>query len=85
MLHLILKETFENGFPVSRSQAKKLCNEIKSYNEVAIDFSGIREIGQGFAHELFVVFLREYPSVKITIKNENLAIVKMINHVRQES
>ncbi len=76
-----IKNMFDNAYPVSRSQAKRLYNRLDSFEEVILDFEGVESIGQGFAHELFVVFQREHPEVKIEIKNENEEVKKMIHHV----
>ena len=37
-------------FLVSRSQAKRLCHRFDNFEEVELDFDGVEEIGQGFAH-----------------------------------
>ena len=50
--------------------------------EVELDFEGIDEIGQGFAHELFVVFQRNHPNVQLLPLNLSKAVAKMINHVK---
>lgn len=80
-----IKNMFDNAYPVSRSQAKRLYNRLDSFEEVILDFDGVESIGQGFAHELFVVFKREHPEVKIEIKNENEEVKKMIQHVCYET
>ena len=46
-----------------------------------MDFNGIDDIGQGFAHELFVVFRRKHPEVKLITVNANEDVQKMISHV----
>lgn len=71
-----------DGYPVSRSQAKRLSRRFDSFNEVTLDFSNVEEIGQGFADQMFRVFCREYPNTKIVATNCNAAIQKMINHVK---
>lgn len=76
-----IKNMFENGYPVSRSQAKRLCRRFDCFKEITLDFKDITEIGQGFAHELFVVFKRAHPDIKINIVNESENVRKMINHV----
>ena len=77
-----IKNIYET-YPVSRSQAKRLCNRFDKFREIELDFSGIEEIGQGFAHELFVVFSREHPDVKLIPINISMEVEKMINHVKQ--
>lgn len=68
-------------YPVSRSQAKRLAHRLESFQEVELDFDGVSEIGQGFAHELFVVFQKQHPEVKLIPFNASLDIQRMINHV----
>lgn len=76
-----LKSIFTDGFPVSRSQAKRLSVRFDDFEEVVLDFNGIDDIGQGFAHELFVVFRRKHPEVKLITVNANEDVQKMISHV----
>lgn len=75
-----LKNIFEND-PISRSQAKRLCNRFENFEEVELDFEDINEIGQGFAHELFVVFQNNHPDVKLIPVHTCNEVEKMINHV----
>lgn len=70
-----------DGSPVSRSQAKRLCNRLNSFKEVELDFSGIEWMGQGFAHQLFVVFQNAYADIKLIPTNMNEAVEKMYRHV----
>ncbi|MCD7819060.1 MAG: STAS-like domain-containing protein, partial [Lachnospiraceae bacterium] len=77
-----VKNIFEID-PVSRSQAKRLYQRFDRFQEVELDFEGIQEIGQGFAHELFVVFQNAHKDVKLTPVNTSPDIEKMIHHVRQ--
>ncbi len=78
--HIPIKNIFET-YPVSRSQAKRLCNRFEKFKEVELDFEGVEEIGQGFAHELFVVFQRRHPEIILQPENCNENVYKMINHV----
>lgn len=71
-----------DGSPVSRSQAKRLCNRLNAFKEVELDFSGIEWMGQGFAHQLFVVFQNANRDIKLTPKNMNEAVEKMLRHVK---
>lgn len=79
--HIPIKNIYET-YPVSRSQAKRLCHRFDKFQEVMLDFEGISEIGQGFAHEIFVVFQDTHPNVKVTFTNASEAVQKMINHVK---
>ena len=79
--HIPIKNFYET-YPVSRSQAKRLCHRLDKVQEIELDFAGVSEIGQGFAHELFVVFQRKNQTVKITPVNTSKEIEKMIKHVK---
>lgn len=50
---------------VSRSQAKRLLSRIDKFREVILNFEGIGEIGQAFADEVFRVFARHHPEVRL--------------------
>lgn len=75
-----LKNIFEKS-PISRSQAKRVCNRFNEFSHVTIDFLGVDWMGQGFAHELFVVFKRLHPEIEIVPENMNESVKKMYNHV----
>lgn len=75
-----LKNIFDTS-PVSRSQAKRVCNRLGKFSEVILDFEGLQWMGQGFAHQIFVVFAKEHPEVKIIPINMNEDITKMYQHV----
>lgn len=75
-----LKNIFDSA-PVSRSQAKRICNRLEQFKEVEIDFDGIEFVGQGFAHELFYVFANAHPDIKLIPLNMNYNVTMMYNHV----
>lgn len=75
-----LKNMFESS-PVSRSQAKRVCNRLEKFKVIVIDFDGVNWMGQGFAHQLFVIFPREHSDVQLLPINMNEDVVKMYNHV----
>ncbi len=76
-----MKNIFDTS-PVSRSQAKRVCNRLEKFKEVLIDFEGIQWMGQGFAHQVFVVFANEHADTKLIPINMNEDVTKMYNHVR---
>ena len=75
-----LKNIFDSS-PVSRSQAKRVCNRLENFKEVIVDFEEVSWIGQGFAHQLFVVFAKSHPEIVITPVNMNEDVTKMYHHV----
>lgn len=72
----------QNPFFVSRSQAKRLLLRFEKFDNILLDFSGIKEIGQGFADEIFRVYKSEHPNTKIDFINASNEIKKMINRVQ---
>ena len=75
-----LKNIFENS-PVSRSQARRVCNRLDKFQEVTLDFEGLEWMGQGFAHQIFSVFAKQNPQIKLIPINMCEAVSKMYNHV----
>lgn len=75
-----LKHMFESS-PVSRSQARRVCNRLDQFEEIEIDFADIEWVGQGFAHELFVVFGNKHSHIKLQPINMNETVTKMYKHV----
>jgi len=66
---------------VSRSQAKRLLARFDRFEEVFLDFDKVEVIGNAFADEIFRVFKREHPHVKITWINANESVGKVIESV----
>lgn len=77
-----LRQYFESN-PVSRSQAKRLCSRLDRFREVTLDFTGLDWIGQGFAHQLFVVFQNVHPDIRLLPVGMSEDVEKMIRHVLQ--
>jgi anti-sigma regulatory factor (Ser/Thr protein kinase) len=63
---------------VSRSQAKRVANRFERFKRVELDFTGIDEIGQAFADEMFRVFANAHPEIRITPINTAPAVAQMI-------
>ena len=75
-----MKNIFDAS-PISRSQAKRVCDRLDNFKEVVFDFSDIEWMGQGFAHQVFVVFSNQNPKIKLIPINMNDDVKKMYNHV----
>lgn len=69
------------SYPVSRSQASRLLNRFDQFEKVTLDFSGVEEIGQGFADQIFRIYASQHPETKIEVCNTNEAVSRMIYHV----
>ena len=75
-----IKNIFETS-PVSRSQAKRVYNRLEKFKEIILDFESVPWIGQGFAHQIFVVFANAHPDITLIPINMNEDVTKMYNHV----
>lgn len=67
---------------LSRSQAKRLVGRIDQFKTVELDFSGVDEIGQAFADEVFRVFANAHPEVALHAVGANAYVAGMIKRVR---
>lgn len=75
-----MKNIFD-GAPVSRSQAKRVASRLERFKEVVFDFEGIEWMGQGFAHELFVLFGNNHMEISIEPINMTEEVESMYAHV----
>ena len=66
---------------LSRSQARRIVSGLEKFTQVLLDFSGVNNIGQGFADEIFRVWKNNNPQVIISYTNAHDDIVFMIKHV----
>ena len=73
---------YEGDHLVSRSQAKRIMNRLDKFKEVHLDFKDVTEIGQGFADEMFRVFQKDHPGIKLIPINAAPAVLQMISRAR---
>lgn len=67
---------------VSRSEAKRLMQNLDKFRVVELDFRDVLAVGQGFADEVFRVFHRRHPEVEVHAINSSQVIQAMIRHVK---
>ena len=67
-------ELFRQGDFVSRTEAKLIGARLEGFGVIELNFSGISQIGQGFADELFRVWANEHPSSRLVPVNANAAV-----------
>ena len=70
---------------ISRSQAKRLLLRIDRFRTVVLDFKNVNQIGQGFADEIFRVFVRRHPGVDVQFINANEDVTRMIRRAQNAS
>jgi anti-sigma regulatory factor (Ser/Thr protein kinase) len=73
---------YEGETLVSRSQAKRIMARVDVFSEVILDFSDIDDVGQAFADEIFRVFAREHPEVRLYPINTTPRVDEMIRRAR---
>lgn len=67
---------------ISRSQAKRLISRFDRFTEVGLDFSGVTQIGQAFADQIFRVFQNKHPQVHLYVVNAIDDVANMIKRVQ---
>lgn len=76
---------FEFDVPfVSRSEAKRLARNLDRFREVVVDFSGVEQVGQGFADELFRVWASAHPETSLIPVNMNRPVRLMVERALAE-
>lgn len=66
---------------ISRSEAKRILNGLEKFKTIIFDFTDVKEIGQGFADEIFRVWQSSHRDIKIIPVNTNENVLFMINRV----
>ena len=70
---------FEHGSSfVSPSEAKRLLAGLERFAEVDLDFDKVESVGQGFADEVFRVWAKQHPEVRLVPTNMNDGVALMI-------
>lgn len=67
---------------VSRSEAKRLVSGLEKFREVVLDFAGVRLVGQGFADEVFRVWARDHPDVRLECVNMAEGVELMVRRAQ---
>jgi hypothetical protein len=55
---------------------------IEAFDEVTLDYAGVRRVGQAFADEIYRVFASEHPRLRLVTVNAAQEIQMMIRRVR---
>ena len=63
---------------VSRSEAKRVVQNLDRFKSVVFDFAKVDTVGQAFADEIFRVFTNEHPAISIRHINANENVEFMI-------
>lgn len=63
---------------ISRSQARRVLSGLDKFKTIILDFKNVETIGQAFVDEVFRVWQRHHPNIKIEYQNANKNILFMI-------
>lgn len=69
-----------NSTYISRSEAKRIVHGLEKFRHVTLDFKDVKTLGQGFADEVFRVFIDRHPGVEIVSTNATKTVAAMIKH-----
>jgi len=67
---------------ISRSEAKRVIERLTEFRSAVLDFSGVEVVGQGFCDEVFRVFARRHPEIRLEPVGMNEAVEFMIGRAR---
>lgn len=73
------------GVHISRSQARRVLSGLEKFKVIVFDFDKVPMIGQAFADEIFRVFHRKYPKIKLETENMNEGVRFMVKRAINEN
>jgi DNA-binding transcriptional ArsR family regulator len=68
---------------ISRVEAQRLLTSLERFHTVVLDFKDVKEIGQGFADEVFRVWPHDHPDVTLEPINMSPGVSLMVDHARR--
>lgn len=66
----------------SRAQARRVVSRLTRFRRAEVDFTGIDDVGHGFADEIFRVFVRDQPGVELVPVGMAPRVAAMVDCVR---
>ena len=69
----------------SRALAKRVASRLQAFRRAEVDFSGIADVGHGFADELFRVFGRCHPGLELVPVGMAPRVLAMVDSVRRSA
>jgi hypothetical protein len=67
---------------LSRSEARRMMRGMERFREVVLDFHRVPGVGQGFADEVFRVWARDHPGVRLRPVRMNPPVELMVERAR---
>lgn len=75
---IVVRLSQARGEHISRSQARRLLFGLEKFRRILFDFKKVAEIGQGFADEIFRVFDRAHPGIRLEVIHASPSVEFMI-------
>jgi anti-sigma regulatory factor (Ser/Thr protein kinase) len=66
---------------ISRAEAKRVAEGLERFDEVILDFTGVTDVGQAFADELFRVWASDHPGTRLVAVSASPVIDKLLRSV----
>jgi len=67
---------------ISRSEARRVLANLEKFRSVVLDFSGVEEIGQGFADEVFRVWKASHPAIKLEAVSMSVPVAFLVRRAK---
>lgn len=67
---------------ISRSQARRVVSGLDKFKKIVLDFKNVDTVGQAFVDQIFRVWQKTHPDIKIEYRNANKNIRFMIEHAK---
>lgn len=67
---------------ISRSEARRVVANLEKWRSVVLDFTGVEEIGQGFADEVFRVWARAHRDIRLEPVSMSAPVAFLVNRAR---
>lgn len=78
---LRVKDSLNASNMMSRADARELIINLDKGSAITLDFSGIEEIGDEFARELFITWREENPESTIAVVNARESVATVIEQI----
>ncbi|MFA6458191.1 MAG: DUF4325 domain-containing protein [Patescibacteria group bacterium] len=73
------------GVHISRSQARRVLAGLEKFKIIVFDFAKVPTVGQAFADEVFRVFHRKYPRIKLEVEHMAEGVRFMVERAQHEA
>ncbi|MFC1511199.1 STAS-like domain-containing protein [Candidatus Margulisiibacteriota bacterium] len=70
------------GVHISRSQARRILAGLEKFKVIVFDFNKVPLVGQAFADEIFRVFHKKHPKIKLETANMNEGVSFMVERAK---